>query len=72
MNEFTDDLTDLQTRVIFQEDTLQQLNSIVTKQDHEIRELQQQLKSLAKRFEEFLYAQEQNPAAPAIERPPHY
>lgn len=72
MNNLTDDVMELQTRVTFQEDTLQQLNNIVTLQDQEIRDLQQQLKTLAKRFEDFLYGQEQGARTLADERPPHY
>lgn len=72
MNDVTQDVIDLQTRVVFQEDTLQQLNTVVAQQDQEIRELQQQLRLLAKRFDDFLYAQEQGSATVINERPPHY
>jgi SlyX protein len=72
MNDVTQDVIDLQTRIVFQEDTLQQLNAVVAQQDQEIRELQQQLKLLAKRFDDALYAQEQGGTAVVNERPPHY
>lgn len=72
MNELAEQMIELQTRLAFQEDTLQQLNQVVAAQDHELRQLQQQLKLLAKRFDDALYTQEQGAAKPVDERPPHY
>lgn len=72
IEQLAQDLMDTQTRVAFQEDTLQQLNQVVTNQDQVIRELQQQLKLLAKRFDDSLYAQEQGTTTTVDERPPHY
>jgi SlyX protein len=72
MNDTNDELMELQTRLTFQEDTLQQLNQIVTAQDQVIRELQLQVKVIAKRFDDFVYLQEQGGANPLDERPPHY
>lgn len=68
----SDELIELQTRVTFQEDTLHQLNIIVTQQDQEIRQLQLQLHTLAKRFDDALFEQEQGAGKVADERPPHY
>lgn len=68
----TDELIELQTRVTFQEDTLHQLNMIVTQQDQEIRQLQLQLHTLAKRFDDSLFQQEQGAGKVIDERPPHY
>lgn len=72
MIDHAQDMMDLQTRVAFQEDTLQQLNAVVASQDQQIRELQQQLKLLAKRFDDSLFAQEQGTSTSVDERPPHY
>ena len=72
MNDINDDVIDLQTRVAYQEDTLAQLDQIVTKQDADIIQLQQQVRLLAKRLDETLFAQEQDGNSPASERPPHY
>ncbi|HSX85836.1 MAG TPA: SlyX family protein [Cellvibrio sp.] len=72
MNELQEQLIELQTRVAFQEDTLTQLNQVVAKQDQEILTLQQQLRLLAKRFDDTLYQQEQGDGKPLDERPPHY
>ena len=72
MNNVPEQLIELQTRIVFQEDTLQQLNEVVTQQDQDIRQLQQQVKLLAKRLEDALYTQEQSTAKIIDERPPHY
>lgn len=72
MNELQEQLIELQTRVVFQEDTLTQLNQVVAKQDQEILTLQHQLRLLAKRLDDALYVQEQGIGKPAEERPPHY
>ena len=72
MNELQEQLIELQTRVAFQEDTLNQLNQVVAKQDQEILTLQQQLRLLAKRLEDALFVEEQGTAQPADDRPPHY
>lgn len=72
MTDLAQDVMELQTRVAFQEDTLQQLNAVVASQDQQLRELQQQLKLLAKRFDDSLFAQEQGTSTSVDERPPHY
>ncbi len=72
MTDFNDSLIDLQTRVVFQEDTLQELNRVVALQDQEIRQLKEQMLLLAKRLDDFVYSQEQGGIKPADERPPHY
>jgi SlyX protein len=72
MQKINDDIIDLQTRVAFQEDTLLQLNQVITKQDADIVQLQQQVRLLAKRVDESLFAQEQGGAGAESERPPHY
>jgi len=66
----TDQLTDLQTRLAFQEESIDVLNHTVARQAQEIRELQQAFKEIAKR----LYSlSESNSASEAEETPPpHY
>lgn len=72
MHDIQDQLIELQTRVAFQEDMLQQLNQVIALQDQDIRGLQQQLKLLSKRFDDSLYTQEQVGGKTDDERPPHY
>ncbi len=59
---------DLQSRVAFQEDTLQQLNAALAGQQQDILILRRQLKLLKERLDE----QARDQGAPPIERPPHY
>lgn len=73
MFDIEEQLIDVQTRVAFQEDTLAQLNDVITRQDAEIVQLKQQVRLLAQRLDELA----RNPAQPGEteltnERPPHY
>ncbi|WP_331346489.1 SlyX family protein [Cellvibrio sp. UBA7661] len=72
MSDLEEQLIDVQTRIAYQEDTLTQLNEVITRQDAEIIQLKQQLRLLALRIDEI----QRNPAAAeddiSNERPPHY
>ncbi len=72
VNDIDDKLIDLQTRVAYQEDLLAHLDQVITKQDADIIQLQQQVRLLAKRLDESLFAQEQDGENAVSERPPHY
>lgn len=67
-----DELVELQTRIAFQEDTINQLNQVITKQDADIIQLQQQIRLLAKRIDELALAQVGGGEEITNERPPHY
>ncbi|MFO1388562.1 SlyX family protein [Cellvibrio sp.] len=67
-----DELVELQTRIAFQEDTINQLNQVITKQDADIIQLQQQIRLLAKRIDELALAQVGGGEEITDERPPHY
>lgn len=72
MNEFNDELIELETRIAYQEDTISQLNLVVTKQDADIVQMQQQIRLLAKRIDELSFSQDQGGEDAVNERPPHY
>ena len=72
MNKIDDELIELQTRLAFQEDTINQLNQVVTQQDADIIQLQQQLRLLAKRVDELSYQAGAAGQEIVSERPPHY
>lgn len=72
MSDISDDLIDLQERLAYQEDTIAQLNAVVTQQHADIMQLQQQMRILAKKFEDLVYSQGAEPLGDANERPPHY
>lgn len=65
-------LIDLQSRVAYQEDTLQQLNAVIADQDAYIRALQVQMQALAKKLDDLSYSVEQRDSRPVDEKPPHY
>ena len=72
MPDMAEELIELQTRLAYQEDTIAQLNQVVTQQDAALLQMQQQLRLLAKRIDELSF----NPAGAGEEitneRPPHY
>lgn len=72
MNDIQDQLIDLQTRVAYQEETLEQLNQVITQQDADIIQLKQQIRLLAQRMEDSLRTQGQGGEGSSDERPPHY
>lgn len=72
LNELGDELIELQTRIAYQEDTINQLNHVITKQDADILQLQHQMKLLAKRLDELSFSQGNGAEEIPNERPPHY
>ena len=72
MDDIGDELIELQTRMAYQEDTITQLNNVVTKQDADIIQLQQQMRLLAKRLDELSFTQDAGAEEISNERPPHY
>lgn len=72
MNNVEDELIELQTRIAYQEDTIGQLNQVITKQDADILQLQHQMRLLAKRIDELSFAQADGAEEVVNERPPHY
>jgi SlyX protein len=72
MTDLQDDLIELQTRLAFQEDTINQSNQVITNQDAAILQLQQQMRLLARRIDELALEQQMNTGDLPDERPPHY
>ncbi len=71
MSDIQEQLVELQTRVAFQEDTLEQLNAVIAQQDADITQLKQQIRLLAQRLEDAVRTQSAG-ASEIDERPPHY
>ncbi|HEY7885108.1 MAG TPA: SlyX family protein [Cellvibrionaceae bacterium] len=66
-----EDVIELQTRLAFQEDTLQALNTVIARQDRAIEQLRAQVEELTQKYRHG----HDNPGqgeAVANERPPHY
>jgi SlyX protein len=72
MKDVMNELIELQTRLAYQEDTIHQLNNVVTQQDNTILQLQQQMRLLAKRIDEISFVQDGSNEEITNERPPHY
>lgn len=72
MNTLENQLVDLQTRVAYQENTLEQLNDVIAQQDAELIQLKQQIRLLAQRLEELHRQQAIGETDIVDERPPHY
>ena len=73
MSDIEEQLIDVQTRVAYQEDTLTQLNDVITKQDAEIVQLKQQMRLLAQRLDELMRDPAQGSDMEITnDRPPHY
>ena len=65
-------LVELQTKFSFQEDLLQQLNTIVTRQQNQIDELRRELKFCTEQTSEVLATVNQMDGGEQNEKPPHY
>jgi len=62
-------LSEIEIKLSFSEDLLEELNRTVARQQQEIAELRQQLRDLRLQMQRSLPAE---PGAPAQEIPPHY
>ena len=66
-------LVDLQTRLAFQDQTVNELNDVVASQQQQIDRLQLQLKSLSDRLNGLEESVDKTAGIkPADEKPPHY
>jgi SlyX protein len=66
-----DRLIEIETRLAFQEDTIQALNAEVCRQQKQIEQLEATVKALIDRYRQ-LSAEADPGQKPAHERPPHY
>ena len=65
-------LDELETRSAFQDDLIENLNAVVTRQDREIAELRRRVQALEDRLADLAEAASLPGAAPGHEVPPHY
>jgi SlyX protein len=66
--ELSERIDALETRLTYQDETIEQLNQTITAQWKQIDALTRQVNGLSERLQET----EANPPATANERPPHY
>ena len=64
-------LIEIETKLSYQEDAIQSLNDVVTRQQKQIEQLEEALKLLIERYRQLAEAPP-NPNPPTHEIPPHY
>lgn len=62
---------ELETRLSFQEDTLAQLNDVITSQDAQIRALVGRVKEMTDKYQDLSFDMQKG-ATHGDEKPPHY
>ncbi len=72
VEKLTQDLIDLQTQVLFMEDTLDKLDNIVTEQSQLIADQQRQLQLLYQKLETQTQGSQIQPFDLLSDKPPHY
>ena len=65
-------LEELESRLAFQDDLIENLNQVVARQDREIQRLQQEIAELKARFRELDDAAASAGSPSGFEVPPHY
>ena len=65
-------LEELESRVAFQDDLIENLNQVVARQDREILQIRQEIAELKARFRELDDAASSAGSASGFEVPPHY
>ena len=65
-------LEELESRSAFQDDLIESLNAVVTRQDREITELRRRVQALEDKLAELAEAASLPGGAPGHEVPPHY
>ncbi len=79
MNVSTSELTELQqqienleTKIAFQDDAIEQLNQVITKQDAIIRKMEEKFLAIGEKLQDMQSQMPDKPFNPADELPPHY
>jgi SlyX protein len=65
-------LTDLQSRLAFQDHTISELNNVITDQQHQIDQLSLRVKLLSDKLEDLEEQVETGASTEQQEKPPHY
>lgn len=63
---------ELQTKLAFQEDAVDELNGVIVRQDKLLYQLEKQVALLLEKVKEFALADSGEGTDPADEKPPHY
>lgn len=65
-------LNELETKMAFQDDTIEQLNRVVTKQDAIIRKMEEKFLAIGEKLQDMQSQLPNKPFNPEDELPPHY
>lgn len=65
-------LDELESRVAFQDDLIESLNTVVARQDRELADLRRRVQALESKLAELADAANLTGAAPGHDVPPHY
>ncbi|MDX1705338.1 SlyX family protein [Pseudidiomarina sp.] len=71
-NELSRRIADLESQLAFQEDTIETLNQLLTRQSDLLHELQRKVTVLGERFQQVQEHSSTASTNPDDERPPHY
>ncbi|NVK22775.1 MAG: SlyX family protein [Kangiellaceae bacterium] len=72
IQELQEQIEELQSKLAFQDDTIEQLNQMVTKQDKIIRKMEQRFILIGEKLLDMESQLPNKPFNPADELPPHY
>jgi len=65
-------LDELESRLAFQDDLIESLNEIITRQDRELARLELRVKTLGEKLNDFAESADMPGSSPGHEVPPHY
>ena len=65
-------LDELESRLAFQDDLIESLNEIITRQDRELARLELRVKTLGEKLNDFAESADMPGPSPGHEVPPHY
>lgn len=71
-NSFQEKLNELEMKVAFQDDTIEQLNTVITQQDAILRKLEERFLVLGEKLQDMQSQLPNKPFNPEDELPPHY
>ncbi len=71
MSELSEEIIELQSKVLFQDDVIQKLDDVIIQQGKRLDNLIQRINELEEKLEQLSF-DHSNPAATIDEKPPHY
>ena len=72
LEQLQEQIEELQSKMAFQDDVIEQLNEIVTKQDAILRKMEQRFVLIGDKIHEMEHQLPNRPFNPVDEKPPHF